>query len=109
MLAATPEWVGDATSWIALITSAGVMSVGVARWVNRGLDEKIGRRIDASVHDLKDWIKGQFDADRVENEKRWQINGEQHAAVVSRIDVIDRRLSDTEAFLEHQIDQEKFQ
>ncbi len=104
MLAKTPEWVGDLTSWIALVTSAGVLSVGIARFVNRGLDEKIGHKIDVTVHDLKDWIKGQFDADRIENDERWRTNGEQHARVVARIDQIDNRLTDTEAYLEHQIE-----
>ncbi len=80
------------------------MAVGVARFVNRGLDEKIGHRIDGAVHDLKDWIKAQLDADRIENDERWRVNGEQHASVVSRIDRIDNRLTDTEAYLEHQIE-----
>jgi hypothetical protein len=109
MLAKTPEWVGDATAWIALATSAAMMSVGVARFVNRGLDVKIGHKIDTTVHDLKDWIKSQFDEDRTENSERWRLNGEQHAAVVERIDGLDRRLSDTESFLEHQIENRRFE
>ncbi len=104
MLARTPEWVGDATSWAALATTVGVMAAGVARFVNRGLDEKIGHKIDGAVHDLKDWIKAQFDADRIENDERWRVNGEQHARVVSRIDHIDNRLTDTESYLEQQIE-----
>jgi hypothetical protein len=104
MLANTPEWVGDATAWLALATSAGIFAVGVARWVNRGLDVKIGH----AMHDLKGWIKGQFDADRAENDKRWALNSEQHAAVVKQINGIETRLSDTEAFLEHQIDRGGF-
>lgn len=108
MLAETPDWVGDATAWFALATTAGVMAAGVARWVNRGLDQRIGRKIDSAVSELKSWFKGELDSDRVKAAERWKLNTEQHGDVVAQLAIFDRRLGDTEAFIEHQIDKGGF-
>jgi len=108
MLAVTPEWVGDATSWLALITTAGVMGAGVARWVNRGLDDKIGHKIDHAVGDLKTWITDAFAARAAADDERWDTNTAQHGEVVAKLDVLENRVGAVEGFIEHQIEREGF-
>ena len=110
-LGQVPAWIDDATRYLGFAAVTSTVAGGTITFVSRRARRKVVEVMKPELEAIKklivdghiaidDRLKGHIDA-QVE---QWRINGEQHAAVVSRLEGVDRRLTDVESYIETRID-----